>query len=85
MLFFPILNVVFFKSLSRIGCQSIDAFSHYFLFCSLVMQTVFVCKPLASCSGTLLTQANEDCNCYSYDARKLDEAKCVHKDHVSAV
>ncbi|XP_058218674.1 uncharacterized protein LOC131329526 isoform X2 [Rhododendron vialii] len=32
-----------------------------------------------------LTAANEDCNCYSYDARKLDEAKCVHKDHVSAV
>ncbi|XP_059663197.1 uncharacterized protein LOC132308916 isoform X1 [Cornus florida] len=31
------------------------------------------------------TSANEDCNCYSYDARKLDEAKCVHKDHVSAV
>ncbi|KAF9591944.1 hypothetical protein IFM89_010302 [Coptis chinensis] len=29
--------------------------------------------------------ANEDCNCYSYDARKLDEAKCVHEDHVSAV
>ncbi|KAJ7948356.1 DDB1- and CUL4-associated factor 13 [Quillaja saponaria] len=31
------------------------------------------------------TSANEDCNCYSYDARKLNEAKCVHKDHVSAV
>lgn len=31
------------------------------------------------------TSANEDCNCYSYDARKLEEAKCVHKDHVSAV
>ncbi|XP_039115534.1 DDB1- and CUL4-associated factor 13 [Dioscorea cayenensis subsp. rotundata] len=31
------------------------------------------------------TAANEDCNCYSYDARKLDEAKCVHQDHVSAV
>ncbi|GFP86440.1 ddb1- and cul4-associated factor 13 [Phtheirospermum japonicum] len=31
------------------------------------------------------TAANEDCNCYSYDARKLDEARCVHKDHVSAV
>ncbi|KAL8136731.1 hypothetical protein V2J09_002732 [Rumex salicifolius] len=31
------------------------------------------------------TVANEDCNCYSYDARKLDEAKCVHQDHVSAV
>lgn len=30
-------------------------------------------------------QANEDCNCYSFDARKLNEAKCVHKDHVSAV
>ncbi|XWS68684.1 hypothetical protein CRYUN_Cryun04dG0112300 [Craigia yunnanensis] len=31
------------------------------------------------------TAANEDCNCYSYDARKLEEAKCVLKDHVSAV
>ncbi|GMH07265.1 hypothetical protein Nepgr_009105 [Nepenthes gracilis] len=31
------------------------------------------------------TAANEDGNCYSYDARKLNEAKCVHKDHVSAV
>ncbi|KAJ0978082.1 hypothetical protein J5N97_013556 [Dioscorea zingiberensis] len=31
------------------------------------------------------TAANEDCNCYTYDARKLDEAKCVHQDHVSAV
>ncbi|KAL8468765.1 hypothetical protein ACS0TY_031823 [Phlomoides rotata] len=31
------------------------------------------------------TAANEDCNCYSYDVRKLDEARCVHKDHVSAV
>ncbi|XP_026419215.1 DDB1- and CUL4-associated factor 13-like isoform X2 [Papaver somniferum] len=31
------------------------------------------------------TAANEDCNCYSYDARKLEEAKNVHKDHVSAV
>ncbi|MQL80841.1 hypothetical protein Taro_013298 [Colocasia esculenta] len=31
------------------------------------------------------TAANEDSNCYSYDARKLDEAKCVHQDHVSAV
>nr|AFK36434.1 unknown [Lotus japonicus] len=31
------------------------------------------------------TAANEDGNCYSYDARKLDEAKCVHKDHVFPV
>lgn len=31
------------------------------------------------------TAANEDCNCYSYDVRKLTEAKCVHQDHVSAV
>ena len=32
-----------------------------------------------------MMQANEDCNCYSFDARKLSEAKCVHQDHVSAV
>ncbi|KAJ3681292.1 hypothetical protein LUZ60_015781 [Juncus effusus] len=31
------------------------------------------------------TVANEDCNCYTFDARKLDEARVVHKDHVSAV
>jgi WD repeat and SOF domain-containing protein 1 len=31
------------------------------------------------------TAANEDGNCYSYDTRRLDEAKCVHRDHVSAV
>ncbi|KAF9587621.1 hypothetical protein IFM89_004453 [Coptis chinensis] len=31
------------------------------------------------------TAANEDSNCYTYDARKLDMAKCVHEDHVSAV
>ncbi|CAA6674954.1 unnamed protein product [Spirodela intermedia] len=33
----------------------------------------------------LIMKANEDCNCYSYDARKLDEAKCVHQEHVSVV
>ncbi|CAN6880121.1 unnamed protein product [Brassica oleracea var. botrytis] len=31
------------------------------------------------------TAANEDGNCYSFDGRKNEEAKCVHKDHVSAV
>ncbi|KAH9619889.1 hypothetical protein KSS87_006515 [Heliosperma pusillum] len=31
------------------------------------------------------TSANEDNNCYSFDSRKLSEAKCVHQDHVSAV
>ncbi|PRQ24028.1 putative transcription factor WD40-like family [Rosa chinensis] len=31
------------------------------------------------------TAANEDCNCYSFDSRKLNAATCVHKDHVSAV
>lgn len=39
----------------------------------------------ALCESCFVMQANEDCNCYSYDARKLDEAKCVHQDHVSAV
>lgn len=33
----------------------------------------------------MMMQANEDCNCYSYDSRKLDEAKCVHMGHESAV
>ncbi|KAG0500231.1 hypothetical protein HPP92_000303 [Vanilla planifolia] len=31
------------------------------------------------------TAANEDTKCYSYDARKMNEARCVHADHVSAV
>jgi len=28
---------------------------------------------------------NEDGNCYTFDMRKLDEAKMIHKDHVNAV
>jgi DDB1- and CUL4-associated factor 13 len=28
---------------------------------------------------------NEDANCYTFDMRKLDEAKMIHKDHVNAV
>mmetsp|Transcript_729 Transcript_729/g.2165 ORF Transcript_729/g.2165 Transcript_729/m.2165 type:complete len:450 (-) Transcript_729:146-1495(-) len=31
------------------------------------------------------TAANEDCNLYSYDMRKLSQATCVHQDFVSAV
>ena len=31
------------------------------------------------------TVANEDCNLYSYDMRKLNVSTCVHKDFVSAV
>ncbi|XP_055823520.1 uncharacterized protein LOC129892022 [Solanum dulcamara] len=31
------------------------------------------------------TAANDDGKCYSYDVRKLKEAKCVHQDHVSSV
>jgi WD repeat and SOF domain-containing protein 1 len=32
-----------------------------------------------------LTAANEDHNLYTFDMRKMDQAKIVHKDHVSAV
>ena len=28
---------------------------------------------------------NEDSNCYTFDMRKLDEAKMIHKDHVNAI
>lgn len=31
------------------------------------------------------TAANEDCNCYSYDMRRMNISTCVHQDHVSAV
>ncbi|CAA6668560.1 unnamed protein product [Spirodela intermedia] len=41
--------------------------------------------PPSACFFENFYFANEDCNCYSYDARKLDEAKCVHQEHVSAV
>ncbi|XP_042441883.1 DDB1- and CUL4-associated factor 13 [Zingiber officinale] len=51
----------------------------------LIMQT----KTNAICWNPMepmnFTAANEDCNCYTYDGRKLNEAKLVHKDHVSAV
>uniref|UniRef100_A0A7S3CN24 Sof1-like protein domain-containing protein n=1 Tax=Strombidium rassoulzadegani TaxID=1082188 RepID=A0A7S3CN24_9SPIT len=28
---------------------------------------------------------NENANCYTFDMRKLDQAKLIHKDHVSAI
>lgn len=31
------------------------------------------------------TVANEDCNLYSYDMRRLDTASCMHQDFVSSV
>lgn len=51
----------------------------------LVMQTR--CNALAwnPMEAFNFTVANEDCNLYSYDMRKLTTATCVHKDFVSAV
>ncbi|KAL4585427.1 hypothetical protein LXL04_010048 [Taraxacum kok-saghyz] len=39
----------------------------------------------SSPSRKLIMRAIDDFNCYSFEARKLEEAKCVHKDHVYAV
>lgn len=36
-------------------------------------------------SHSIMMQANEDGNCYSYDLRKLNEATMVHTDHAAAV
>lgn len=41
------------------------------------------------CCGNLsvmfILQGNENGNCYTFDLRKLDQAKMIHKDHVSAI
>lgn len=31
------------------------------------------------------TVGSDDTNCYSFDMRKMDKAKVIHKDHISAV
>ena len=31
------------------------------------------------------TVGNDDSNCYTFDMRKLDIAKMIHKDHIGAV
>lgn len=31
------------------------------------------------------TVGNDDSNCYSFDMRKMDKAKVIHKDHIGAV
>lgn len=31
------------------------------------------------------TVGNDDSNCYSFDMRKMDKAKVIHKDHIAAV
>ena len=28
---------------------------------------------------------NENANCYTFDLRKLDQAKMIHKDHIAAI
>ena len=51
----------------------------------LIMQTrnnVLCWNPMEAFN---FTAANEDCNLYTYDMRKLDIALTVHQDHVSAV
>ena len=49
----------------------------------LLMQTNAIApSPL---DAFYFTTASEDHNLYTFDARKLDHALCVHKDHVSAV
>ncbi len=43
-----------------------------------VLTRPFACPPPAAA-------ANEDCNLYTYDMRRLASASCVHQDFVSAV
>ena len=31
------------------------------------------------------TVGNDDSNCYSFDLRRMDKAKTIHKDHIGAV
>lgn len=31
------------------------------------------------------TVGNDDGNCYSFDMRKLDKIKMIHKDHIGSV
>lgn len=31
------------------------------------------------------TVGSDDTNCYSFDMRKMDKAKIIHKDHISAI
>lgn len=31
------------------------------------------------------TVGNDDSNCYSFDLRRMDKAKIIHKDHIGAV
>ena len=31
------------------------------------------------------TIGNDDSNCYTFDLRKMDKAKVIHKDHIGAV
>jgi DDB1- and CUL4-associated factor 13 len=32
-----------------------------------------------------LTIGNDDGNCYTFDLRRMDKAKTIHKDHIGAI
>lgn len=43
------------------------------------------CAAISQYSRSVLAQANEDKNLYTFDMRKLEKALCIHQDHVMAV
>ncbi|MEW5309648.1 MAG: hypothetical protein WDW38_001521 [Sanguina aurantia] len=51
----------------------------------LIMQTRSNAMAWNPMEAFNFTVANEDCNLYSYDMRKMSSATCVHQDFVSAV
>lgn len=68
-----------------INFTAVSLYDEFWLWLAVeILLRCFFCRYIAE-TNFIVMQANEDGNCYSYDARKLDEAKCVHKDHVSAV
>ena len=46
-------------------------------------------KSMALCFNPIepinFTVGNDDSNCYSFDMRKMDKAKIIHKDHIGAI
>ncbi|KAK4342321.1 hypothetical protein RND71_038137 [Anisodus tanguticus] len=65
---------------------------HSISICDLRLSTparkvIMMVEGLSACiiQGLESHMANDDGKCYSYDVRKLNEAKCVHEDHVSSV
>jgi WD repeat and SOF domain-containing protein 1 len=80
----PIKKIIMEAKSNSICWSPMEAFNFTFVCGGKFFFVIDVCSSLCLFVSDK-QQGNEDTNVYTFDMRRLDAAKMVHKDHVSAV